>query len=190
MTDQKMWTPEVGMDPQSSVKAAKAYAKAAKAYAKGVRPWYKKKRYILSLGMLVIAMLSVVATALGGGGAGTTTATSDSTSTSNTAGTVTHSGTSNHPAAADVKIAKCGVDPTTGWLDAKVAVLNHSSKTSNYLITVTFDSNGGSRQLDTGTAMVDNLEPNQTAIDDAGTLTKAKPDTFVCKIASVDRMAS
>jgi hypothetical protein len=45
-------------------KDAKAAAKAAKAYAKAQRPWYKKKRYILSLAGI---LLVVVAAASSGG---------------------------------------------------------------------------------------------------------------------------
>jgi hypothetical protein len=43
----------------------KADAKAAKAYAKAMRPWYKKKRFILPLGLVILAVL---ASAMSGGG--------------------------------------------------------------------------------------------------------------------------
>lgn len=42
----------------------KAAAKAAKAYAKAARPWYKKKRFIIPIGFV---MLVVLITALSGG---------------------------------------------------------------------------------------------------------------------------
>jgi uncharacterized protein DUF5067 len=44
----------------------KADAKAAKAYAKAERPWYKKKRWIFSLGL--IALIIIVSAVSGGGG--------------------------------------------------------------------------------------------------------------------------
>jgi hypothetical protein len=45
---------------------AKADAKAAKAYYKAQRPWYKKKRWILALGLILL--IAVTAVASGGGG--------------------------------------------------------------------------------------------------------------------------
>jgi hypothetical protein len=47
-----------------SPRDAKAEARAAKAYAKALRPWYRKKRYIFSLGAIV---LIGIAAAAGGG---------------------------------------------------------------------------------------------------------------------------
>lgn len=59
-------------DPDQSsrgnYRSAKADAKAAKAYAKAERPWWKKKRFILPLGLvLLIAMVSAGASGGGGG---------------------------------------------------------------------------------------------------------------------------
>jgi len=44
----------------------KAQAKADKAYAKAMRPWYKKKRYIIGLGLLLLIVIGVAANASGG----------------------------------------------------------------------------------------------------------------------------
>lgn len=65
-----------GMDP-------KAQAKAEKAYAKATRPWYKKKRFIIPLALLVIILLS---TALGGGGESDETAEDTSSESSSSSG--------------------------------------------------------------------------------------------------------
>lgn len=46
-------------------KAAKADAAAERARAKAMRPWYKKKRFIIPLAILVLAIIGI---ALGGGG--------------------------------------------------------------------------------------------------------------------------
>lgn len=43
-----------------SVRDAKAEAKAAKAYSKAMRPWYKKKRWILSLGLILLIGIASV----------------------------------------------------------------------------------------------------------------------------------
>lgn len=45
---------------------AKANAKAAQAYSKAQRPWYKKKRWIISLGLILL----IVAASAGSGGDG------------------------------------------------------------------------------------------------------------------------
>ena len=51
--------PEPALEEETpqDYKQAKASAKAAKAYAKAQRPWYKRKRYILSLGALVLIVI-------------------------------------------------------------------------------------------------------------------------------------
>lgn len=48
-------------------KAAKAEAKAAKAYAKAQRPWWKKKRFIIPLGLILIAVAASLGSSGGGG---------------------------------------------------------------------------------------------------------------------------
>jgi hypothetical protein len=52
-------TPEPPLQPEppEDYKQAKASAKAAKAYAKAQRPWYKRKRYILSLGAILLVVI-------------------------------------------------------------------------------------------------------------------------------------
>jgi hypothetical protein len=55
---------------------AKAQAKAEKAYRKAQRPWYKKKRYVLPLGLVVLIVL--ISALSGGGGSGGPSATSGS----------------------------------------------------------------------------------------------------------------
>jgi len=47
------WQTPPGMDP-------KAHARAAKAYAKASRPWYKKKRWILTLAVIVLIVIIAV----------------------------------------------------------------------------------------------------------------------------------
>jgi hypothetical protein len=54
-------TPPPFTDPSMNPKAA---AKAAKAYAKATRPWYQKKRFIIPLAFVALA---VIGSALGGG---------------------------------------------------------------------------------------------------------------------------
>lgn len=61
--------------PPGSYRDAKAEAKSANAHAKSQRPWYKKKRFAIPLGLIV---LSIVAS---GGSGGDESATNDSAGT-------------------------------------------------------------------------------------------------------------
>lgn len=73
MTDE-----EPAVQPQSGRKDAKANAKAAKAYSKAQRPWYKKKRWIISLGLILL----IVAVSAGSSGGGDSENASDGASSS------------------------------------------------------------------------------------------------------------
>jgi hypothetical protein len=102
------------------------------------------------------------------------------------------SGSNSHPATADVRIAKCAVskNPFEGP-KATLSVTNHSSKPSDYIITIAFNSPDGTHQLDTGDASIDNLGPGQqtttTAVSLESGLRKKK---FVCQVADVLRTSS
>jgi hypothetical protein len=61
---------------QLSHRDAKAQAKAAKAYAKAQRPWFKKKRFIIPLAIVAIAVMTQM-----GGGGDTSASSSEDTST-------------------------------------------------------------------------------------------------------------
>ena len=76
--------PDFQPEPPRNHKDAKAAAKAAKAYAKAQRPWYKKKRFIFSLGAL---LLIVVIVANSGGQSATGDSASAGSASSATAST-------------------------------------------------------------------------------------------------------
>lgn len=88
----------------------------------------------------------------------------------------------------DVTITSCGADEL-GQLEAVLRITNNSSKPSNYMVNVAFESPDGSEQLDTGFALVDTLQPGQSTNESAITFTTAPAD-FKCRITSVDRYAS
>ncbi len=67
---------------QDPPKNPKAEAKAAKAYAKAVRPWYKKKRWVLSLGFVLLIVAVASGSSNDTGGTGTTAASGGSTKSS------------------------------------------------------------------------------------------------------------
>lgn len=67
--------------PQNDYKDAKANAKAEKARAKALRPWFKKKRFILPLAIVAIAIISSASNA---GNSGSNTAGSGSSTEATT----------------------------------------------------------------------------------------------------------
>jgi hypothetical protein len=111
---------------------------------------------------------------------------------SSSGGSSLGSGSSAHPATADVPITKCGLpsNPFEGP-HATVKVTNHSSKESDYSITVAFNSTDGSKQYDTGDALITNLGSGQTSSTGADSLKSGlRKKKFVCKVVDVERTAS
>ena len=94
---------------------------------------------------------------------------------------------------ADVTITKCGLaDNEFEGPQATLDVVNHSSQTSNYIITVAFDSPDGSQQLDTGDANVQALDPGQSTQVTAVSVNSRLRSSgqFTCKVSQVDRIPS
>jgi hypothetical protein len=89
----------------------------------------------------------------------------------------------------DAKIVACAKDPS-GFASAKVQVINNSSKPSNYIITVAFESKDGSTQIGTGLASINSLQPKQKAVEEANSLKEAPAAGYTCKISDVTRLAA
>jgi len=68
-----------------------------------------------------------------------------------------------HPPIEDVALAGCSVDPSTGWPSCQVTIVNRSSKTSNYLVTVSLLSADDKTKYGDMIATVDDLAPGQTS---------------------------
>lgn len=138
----------------------------------------RRVRIVAIVVMLTLALVVTMATS----------SSSDSGSNNGTGPKSVQAGGS-HPATADVEISGCAADTSTGWYKASLTVTNHTSKQSNYLITVAFESPDGETQYDTAPAAVQNLQPGQSAQTDA---TSAKDATagFTCKVAEVTRLAA
>lgn len=92
-------------------------------------------------------------------------------------------------AAGDVSISSCGTD-SLGQLEAVLSVTNNSSKSSDYMIEVVFESADGSTQLDSSIAFVSNLAPGQKASTEAISFTDAPAGDFKCRVTDVTRTAS
>jgi hypothetical protein len=163
---------------------ARAQAKAAKAYAKAQRPFYRKKRYWL-LAVVVVIIIAAIAGSSGSKNKNTPTA-----AVSNTNGIATNSNNSTHPPQADVTITGCSYDSTTTFATANVKIVNHSSKRSDYLISVDFQNSSGAQLANNFVAGGDKVDAGQTALTQAVDTLSAVPDKLVCKIKSVDRTAS
>lgn len=115
------------------------------------------------------------------------TASGDTSGTSGNGGANSDSSQSN-PAENDVAIAECTTD-SLGSPEAQVKITNNSSKPSNYIINIAFESSDGATQIDTSMVAVNNLQPGQSATEKAVSFSDA-PRDFVCKVAGVTRYAS
>jgi hypothetical protein len=97
-------------------------------------------------------------------------------------------GTKSHPAAEDVTITSCSVDPTLKIPVAKGTVLNHSSGTSDYTFKISFLNRAGS-VVAQGSSIENNVAPQQTAtFSVSGDAQTSRPVT--CKVVEVTRFAS
>jgi len=68
-------------------------------------------------------------------------------------------------ATGDVKLGRPQAPDVLGIRYETVTVVNHSSKRSDYVIDVAVQSADGKTQYDTGTALINNVDPGQTASD-------------------------
>jgi hypothetical protein len=143
-------------------------------------PQVKKRggmpKWVWAVGGLVILVI-IIAVAAGGG----------SKKNDNSAGGAT-SKLPDH--AEDVAITGCVADATTGYLQASVTVKNNSSKTSNYAITIAFESKDKTKQLDTGLVAVNDLASGQSSDQTAIGLSPAPAGGYTCKLADITRYAS
>lgn len=90
----------------------------------------------------------------------------------------------------EVEIVECGTDQL-GFLQATLEATNNSSERSDYFIDVVFESPNGQRQYGSSPAIIDNVEPGQTATGEAVLGGEAPAGArFECRVAEVERNAS
>ncbi|MGY3199789.1 hypothetical protein [Streptomyces sp. TE5632] len=89
----------------------------------------------------------------------------------------------------DVEVTRCGMDGTGTFPQAELTVTNHSSKSSNYVISVEFVDGSGTRKAE-GTAALNNLASGQAAEEKAVGLSSGVPAELKCKVTKVTRYAS
>jgi hypothetical protein len=106
-------------------------------------------------------------------------------------GTSSFSDNSEHPPDEDARLDECGPAAGTNFMRATINVRNPTSKPSNYLITVAFESKDGGTQLGTSIAGVNALGSNQSTTEEANSFQEA-PDgqDFDCRITRVERFAA
>jgi len=133
----------------------------------------------------VVALIVIVSIATNGGGGG-----SKGSSTSSPV-VQSSTGSSSKPLqhAGDVVITSC-VPDSVGYAAAKVIVTNTSSKASNYVVTVTFETAGGATQVGTGLATVDGLLPGQKSVPQDVSSLQTAPAGYTCRVTDVTRYAA
>lgn len=141
------------------------------------------KRALLACGgCLGVALLIGVALLAVGVSSGKSSNSTDSNAP------LTSSDNSGHPPAGDVHITSCTVDPLLGSPSAKLTVVNHTSKASDYNVQVAFLDKAGVR-IDSGYALESNVRPGQRVLSLAQGLTEVH-GVIRCTVNTVDRTAS
>lgn len=163
----------------------------------GQKNWFLRHKVLGVAGavVLIIVIASVAAESGSSKKASTTTPASAAapvaTSSATTAAPAVTSTPKSAPShAEDVAIAACTPDEL-GNASAQVVVTNHSSKSSNYLITIAMESKDGKTQVGTGNVVVNNLGPGQASSPQtADSVTPAPPAGYTCRVADITRFAS
>jgi hypothetical protein len=91
-------------------------------------------------------------------------------------------------ASKDVRIASCTT--TNGQATAKVVIVNHSSKTSNYNVAIAFDSSDGKVHKRSSITSADNVPPGGVVVRNTAGSKSSSSGKVTCKVDSVTRWAS
>lgn len=173
----------------------------------GPPPGYKLKRkkrfyqrwlFWIPVAIIAIIIASVSATAGGSNSQDTAADSTASTAATSAPSAAPSPGVSNglgsHNAAADVTVGKLKAKKITGdvaYYYVPVVVTNHSSKRSDYVVTVALESADGKQQIDTATVLVQNLEAGQSKRDEGDFLSTTKaPKGAQLVLQEVERTAS
>jgi hypothetical protein len=92
-------------------------------------------------------------------------------------------------ASADIVSVNCGSPDAIGFSYPSVTVKNNSSKASDYIITVTFESADGSVKYDDSMLIINTLQPGQSTSEE-GLPVSDVPAGAICKVTEVSRTAS
>lgn len=158
----------------------------------------KKKRFYQRFWLfwvpviIVVIIIASVSASAGGGGSSNNAANNPGASTTPNPGI--SKGIASKDASADVKIGRLKAKKILGQVSyyyAPVTVTNHSSKRSDYVITVALESADGKMQIDTADMLIQNLEPGQSKSDEGDFLTTDKvPAGAKLVLQEVERTSS
>jgi hypothetical protein len=100
-----------------------------------------------------------------------------------------HAGGGGSSPSKDVTIVSCTT--VNGQPTAKVRIVNHSSKTSSYIVTVEFNSSNGDVQIHSSisSSSTSNVKPGES-VEQTATVSKSVSGAFTCKVSNVSRWAS
>jgi hypothetical protein len=156
--------------------AANAEAAAAKASAKALRPLWKKKRVIIPVALMAVAILVSVSN---GGKKSASTAVSGSDTIAGVTGEVKE--------IKDVTVTSCKAE--FGLATVGLKATNSSSKRSDYSVTVNLFAADGT-QIGTADGFLEKVDPAKSALHDAvGTVADGSTLDH-CSIVKVNRTAS
>jgi hypothetical protein len=147
------------------------------------------RNVVLGILGLIVIVIVVVAVETNNNKTDNTPAAEGSTSAS--AGVSEGLGANN--ATGDVAIGKLATQADTDISEASVTITNHSSKRSDYFVTVALESSNRKTQIDTSPVFVQNLEPGQSSVQTADfitTLTTPAPAGAKVVLQSVQRTSS
>lgn len=138
-------------------------------------------------GVLVVAAFALTGCMSSGGAAG-----SGQRSTGAAPSSGVSQGVGAKNASADVTVGHWTYDSLMSVGEVGVTVTNHSSKRSDYDITIALESPDGSQQYDTAEVFITGLEPGQTKHDtgDFMGLDRRPPSTARLVLQEVQRTAS
>jgi hypothetical protein len=185
MSDETPPVPPAPGTPPMTPREAKAAAKAAKAYAKASRPFWKKKRFIIPVVLIVIG----IGVAASGGGDETEPERAGETDTDKKGSGVDSDFSTNkeNPPGDDVEIVSCEVDEF-GLVSAVAEITNHSSKESDYLITMNVERGG--TVVGEAFGSQDNVDAGQSAQTDVVGTVSGEGGDVTCILEEVERFAS
>lgn len=139
------------------------------------RPWYERKRFVIPMAAVAII-----------GGLAIAGADGDSDAAGTVEGATSLPAKTDHPAVRDVRLVDCRPDAAEHWTP-HVAVTNHSSKASAYV--VGFDVEGRSgHKVGEAAVVVERVSPGRT-VEQVGTSSVTGDDLF-CRATSVIRVAA
>lgn len=142
---------------------------------------HKLRNTVLGIVGLIVAI--AVATNAGGGSKHSGSANSGGSNSGVSRGAASQDPTG------DVALGPIQAPDALGIRYEKITAVNHSSKRSDYMIDVAVQSADGKTQYDTGTALINNVDPSQTASDKA-MFTNHIPAGAKVVLKTVERTAS